>query len=57
MHPVLKAAIENPRMPRPYGFDREDRGWGFDVTCIPVDVYMRKHQHRTGTDFKPANDN
>jgi hypothetical protein len=28
MHPVLAAALANPRMPRPYGADRADNLFG-----------------------------
>jgi hypothetical protein len=42
MHPVLKNAIDNPRMPEPYGADKGD--YGFDVIGVRgVDWYIKRN--------------
>lgn len=38
MHPVLKAAIENPRFARPYGSERGE--WGFEAGISGVDNFI-----------------
>jgi hypothetical protein len=39
MHPILAAAIANPRIARPYGSERGD--WGFESGLSGVDNFVK----------------
>jgi hypothetical protein len=52
VHPVLKAAIDRPRMPRPYGSGHEDNLFGRSWGIVPVDAFMKQHSR-----VEHANDN
>lgn len=57
MHPVLKAALDNPRMPGAYGSDPGDIGYNnHNSGGVAVDTYMRA-QLRRWDGPEPANDN
>lgn len=57
MHPVLKAAIDRPRLPRPYGAGHEDNLFGQGFGEIqPVDVFMKRNDARWNNRTH-ANDN
>jgi hypothetical protein len=47
MHPVLKAAIENPRFARPYGSDRGE--WGFETGISGVDNFINMNNVGRGS--------
>jgi hypothetical protein len=42
MHPVLQAAIDNPRFARPYGSDRGDNGFS-TIGVRSVDTYIKQN--------------
>jgi hypothetical protein len=53
MHPVLKAAIESPRLPRPYGSEPGENGFGHH-NVVAVDTFIKRRSVRVE---RPANDN
>lgn len=56
MHPVLKAALDNPRLPGAYGSDPSDIGYNNDQSsAIGVDAFIR--MQLTRWDGKASNDN
>ena len=54
MHPVLAAALANPRMPRPYGADHGDNlfGQAYDH-YLATDYYMRRGWRALGSNRNP----
>lgn len=59
MHPVLKNALDNPRMPGPYGSDKGDNGFE-SIGVRGIDTYIKTNMRGwwfTENRLQHANDN